>query len=556
MQIQFLPMNKKLEVPSGTSLLQAALDCQVNVEAVCAGNGTCGKCKMLVTKGNLKDYDDTEKVRLTGEELSGGMRLACRMKIYSDCCAIIPNESRKKQVSNQSNIKITEELEHSNKRWLSNHYGVTFDIGTTSVEACLFDLVNDHRLVQISTSNPQSSYGADVISRISYSILSDDNLLRLQKLIWDCCNELIDQLLIRHGILSEEILKSKSIEDVNSKNLIYNRINKYVILGNTTMSHIFLGKSVKGLARVPFEGIYYDMHRLSNEAMQFHMDSKGEIIVLPGIHGHVGSDTLGCIITTDLGNQKGINLLIDIGTNGEMVISHDNEMICCSTAAGPAFEGASIYHGMRAKDGAIKGFKIENNNVLLEVVGDTKPEGICGSGIIDVIAELIKVGIIDETGRLLTPEEVDSPLSSRIINENGMQFILAYSQNGQNIVLTQQDIREVQLAKAAIYAGTISLLKEVGVQRKDINRLYLAGAFGSNININNAIMIGLLPDIDRNRIKLIGNGSLDGGAMVLLSKITIEEATSIGKNINHIELANDDKFRRRYIDAINFTKNF
>lgn len=554
MKVQFLPMNKRIEVSSGTSLLQAALDCSIDVDAVCGGKGTCGKCKMLVTKGNLKDYNEIELDHLSQEELSSGMRLACKMKVNSDSCAIIPNESRKKYETRQLHLENNEELEQDKLKDFSDHYGITFDIGTTSVEACLINLEDKQRLIQISTNNTQSPYGADVISRISYSNQSKDNLLRLQKLIWDCCNKLIDQLLIRYGLILEGKFSSNKIEDVNNKNLIYNRIKKCVILGNTTMIHIFLGKSVKGLARIPFEGVCYDMQYLANKEKQFHMDPKGEVIVLPGIRGHVGSDTLGCIIDTDLGNQKGINLLIDIGTNGEMVISQGQEMICCSTAAGPAFEGACIYQGIRAKNGAIKGVKIEDNKIILDVVGDVKPEGICGSGVIDAIAELIKVGIIDETGRILTQGEVESPLSSRIINENGIRFILAYSQNGPNIVLTQQDVREVQLAKAAIYAGTISLLKEVGVKRKDLNRLYLAGAFGSNINVDNAIRIGLLPDIDRNRVSLIGNGSLNGGVMVILSEVSLEEIVNIRNNVKHIELANDDEFRKRYIDAINFTK--
>lgn len=555
MKVQFLPMNKKIEVKSGTSLLQAALDCSIDVDAVCGGKGTCGKCRMLVTKGNKKDYNKIEQEHLSQEELSAGMRLACTMKVNSDCCAIIPNESRKRYNTCQWHLENIEEFKRDKLKVLSNDYGITFDIGTTSVEACFINLENKQRLLQISTNNTQIPYGADVISRISYSNQANDNLLKLQTLIWDCCNNLIDQLLTNYGILQDDMINSNKIEDVNHRNLIYNRIKKCVILGNTTMIHIFLGKSVKGLARIPFEGVSYDMQFLGNNKKQFHMDPMGEVIVLPGIHGHVGSDTLGCIIDTDLRNQKGINLLIDIGTNGEMVISQEQEMICCSTAAGPAFEGAGIYQGMRAKDGAIKGVKIENNNILLDVIGDVKPEGICGSGVVDAIAELIKVGIIDETGRILTQEEVKSPLSSRIMNENGIRFVLAYSQNGPNIVLTQQDVREVQLAKAAIYTGTITLLKEVGVQKGDLNRLYLAGAFGSNINIDNAIRIGLLPDIDRNRISLTGNGSLNGGIMVLLSKISLEEATNIRNNIKHIELANDDEFRRMYIDAINFTKS-
>ncbi|ROR25275.1 uncharacterized 2Fe-2S/4Fe-4S cluster protein (DUF4445 family) [Mobilisporobacter senegalensis] len=544
MEVQFLPVNKKIKVEPGTSLLQAAIDSAIDVNAVCGGNGTCGKCKMLVTKGNIKDYDEIEKQSLTNEELNKGMRLSCRMKIESNCCVIVPEETRKRTtVTKQKKIELDK---------LSN-YGVSIDIGTTSVEACLFDLDKQYSLIQIARNNPQRAYGADVISRISYCNQSVEHLNNLHRLIRECCNELIHDLLAGCGILNEDNLKSNKIEDVNLRNLIYNKIKKCVILGNTTMSHIFLGKSLKGLAKVPFEEINYDIQYLSNDEKQFHMSLEGEIIVLPGIYGHVGSDTLGCILATDFEKQKGINLIIDIGTNGEMVISKDGTMICCSTAAGPAFEGASIYQGMRAMDGAIKGVYIDKQDIRLDVIGEINPSGICGSGIIDAIAELIKEGIIDETGRILTSEETDSSLASRIVNENGMKFILGHSKDGRNIVLTQQDIREVQLAKAAINAGTISLLEAAGVESKDINNIYIAGAFGSNINIDNAIVLGLLPDINRRKFRLIGNGALNGGVTILSGEKTIEEVTIISNKVKHIELANDDGFQKRYIDGINFS---
>lgn len=547
MEVQFLPMNKKITVEPGTSLLTAALECSIDIDSVCGGNGTCGKCKMIVTKGNRKDYDDIEKNRLTKEESEKGMRLSCRMKIYDDCVAIIPKEIKKENIVRRERSSRISTIEQNP----FNEYGVIIDIGTTTATACLFDLIKKSEIIRISKNNPQKVYGADVISRISYGNQSEMHLKTLNQLILDCCNQLIDELLMESRIFDENNIKADKDMKTAGRDILYHQIKKLVILGNTTMREIFLGRSIKGLAKVPFTGVDYDICIFSGKEKKFHISPEGEVIVLPGIHGHVGSDTLGCILAVNLDRQKGTSLLIDIGTNGEIVLSRDGKMICTSTAAGPAFEGASIYQGMKASKGAIRGVHIDHYNVTLDVIGEISPTGICGSGVIDAIAELVRAGIVDRTGRILPADEVKNPLAARITSDNGMRFILADSEKGCNIVLTQQDIREVQLAKAAIYAGIISLLKAAGIGMKDIDNLYVAGAFGSNININNTIALGLLPEIDIERIKFIGNGAIKGGIKLLSGEYTIAE-TLLCKKIKHIELANDSEFQKRYINAINF----
>lgn len=455
-------------------------------------------------------------------------------------------------MNKEINIESSAHLEKNTIRDCSFHeYGVIIDIGTTTVESCLFDLDMKKEVIRLSKNNPQRVYGADVISRISYGNQSEEHLKKLNHLIWDCCNQIIDELLIKCELFQDNSNRNKSTDSAY-REFPYNKIKKVLIFGNAVMSQIFLGRSLEGFTRVPFSHVNYDVYFLLGKDGKLNINPEGEIIVLPGIHGHVGSDTIGSILAVNLGKQRGRNLLIDIGTNGEIVFSQDGKMVCCSTAAGPVFEGASLYQGMKAIEGAIRGIHIENYNVNLDVIGRTDPVGICGSGVIDAIGELIKTGIIDQTGRMLSADEVHNPLRSRLIQDKGMRFILGSSRQGENVVLTQQDVREVQLAKAAIYAGIISLLEAFSIESNQIDNLYIAGALGSNMNTSNAIAIKLLPNIDRRRIKFIGNGVITGGKKILSKEYPISEIISLSKEIRHIELANDGKFQKRYIDAINF----
>lgn len=541
-------MNQKIQVKSGSNLLKVALDYGIIIDGTCQGRGTCGKCKVLITKGNSREYTAEEITHLTKEERSKGMRLACAVTVNQDTCVIVPKEYQ----AEESYIEKTWNKYKDGEN--QKIYGVVFDIGTTSVEAVLYDLATQEDIIRITVNNPQSIYGADVISRISYSNQREGNLSKLKKLIHDCCNHLIGQMIDYVWKCSQN-KKKNLIEDSEIINRIgYNRIHKCVFLGNTIMSHLFLGKDVNGLSRTPFSPAYTGMVSWNNEKEEFHMNRQGEVIVLPGLSGQVGSDTLGCILATDLIHQKGKSLMIDIGTNSEIVLAEDGNMICCSTAAGPAFEGASIYQGMRANKGGIKGVRIREDQLELDVIGEEFPIGICGSGIIDLIGELVEEGIIDETGRIVSVSETDSLLRHRIIEGIGNEFLLFESLGKASVKVIQKDIREVQMAKGAIYAGIMALLEERHLTPDQLDRVYLAGAFGNNINIQNAIKIGLLPEISLEKFKLIGNGSLEGGALFLLSKVSKEEVISISEQIQHLELAYSDSFRELFIQSMNLKR--
>ena len=606
MLVTFLPMNQKLIVDAGGNLYQVASDNGIDFGGVCSGNKTCGKCKAMITKGNNKKYRSEELKFLTEEERNSGIRLTCCFTITEDTCVIVLGKDEKQRTTENDN-KVQNDFNRcdtdsnmasadaetlkgisketskgTSKETSKGTLGIAFDIGTTSVAARLWDMDRKKIVDEISTKNPQSLYGADVIARITYANINPDNLRRLTYLIRECCNTLLLRLALEHNIKASQIKSA-------------------VIVANTTMSHLFLGKSVEKLAKVPFQGISYEGVELKASDIGFHMHPNGQVYVMPGIAGQVGSDTLGCILAKDLNYVKGNHLLVDIGTNGEIVLAKEGELIVCSTAAGPAFEGASLYQGMGAIEGAISkvnikkpiievkmigpekgktltykmnmkkepkekskgkprekpkmgpkeehkeepktGFKEESKKKPKEgLKGDTSdfyPIGICGSGAIEAASELLSNHIMDETGRLLG-------------QEGEKNFVTLWKNDNKEVILTQKDIRELQLAKGAIYAGIILLLKEAGLSPSQLNHIDLAGAFGSNIDFNKAIHIGLLPHIGLDKINYIGNGALDGASKVLLGEISKSEAENISKKIKHLELALCEDFQEEFLKAMNF----
>ena len=403
----------------------------------------------------------------------------------------------------------------------------------------LWDLT-DIRLVDIiAKTNPQSRYGQDVISRITWSSESPENLKRMQSLILDCFNEMLDTFSVQHDIEQD-------------------RIRKAAVVGNTTMSHLFLGYDAASLARAPFEPAFTGSISRTAEEMGLHMEPGAEISVLPNIAGHVGSDIVGVMIASGVKYKPGVNLVIDIGTNGEIVLSGKGRILACSTAAGPAFEGAGVCYGMRAAAGAIEKVKLNGGQISLKVIGDTSPVGICGSGLIDAVAQMLDAGLLTFKGNLLSPDEarqkgIHPGLAARLRKgENGNEFILASREGQEDVVLNQKDIREVQLAKGAIFGGIQVLLKCLETNAAGLDEIMLAGAFGSYIDRKSAVRIGLLPDAGTEKIRHIGNAAGAGACMTLLSKESEREAELQSKEVEHVELALHPAFEKEYIKGMYF----
>lgn len=593
--------NKNIEVSGDASLLDIMNKEDIAMYAPCGGKGACGKCK-VTAKGDLSEISHGERTILTEEEIKKDIRLACRTyvigeaqvellgnnysnkfkeSLFSHAVQNLHTEITKEKVKflaptlengyttmdtlkeQLGNIKVDLEvlkkvshcLEYDKEVTVTLYneelidveqndgeekmYGVAIDIGTTTITCYLVNLKKGNSIGVKSIQNPQFNFGADVISRINYTIEKEDGLEKLTEVVRRAINNLIQDLCGEYSIDKKYIYKS-------------------VFVANTTMTHIFLGLNPKSLSKMPFNAITKDLIVESAYKLGIHSINKfGKIVLLPGVAGFVGADTVGAMIAADLLNDKNTNLLIDLGTNGEIVLSANEERYVCSTAAGPAFEGAKIAYGMQAFPGAINRVTIEED-IKFTTIDNQLPKGICGSGLIDIVSEFLKVGIIKEDGRILNPEEIENKkLRDRIIVKGRKkEFIIAYeneTHNNKPILLTQKDIRELQLAKGAIRAGINILLKVAKIDFKNIDKILLAGTFGNFVDKENTRRLGLFPYIDLNKIISLGNAAGEGALMTLYDKDILEsEAIMYSSTSKHIEISTHPDFQDEFIDSMYF----
>ncbi|MGC2871998.1 ASKHA domain-containing protein [Ihubacter sp. mB4P-1] len=607
MKITFLPQNITWEAEEGETILQAAAKAGVSIDGNCAGMGTCGKCRVKILEGDASEIRDHHH-KLTDRDIEAGYRLACCQPVTENMVVEVAEAettaSRKKKLIRlpegfQPFTAVEKQCVRFNKATLAdqrsdeerilsafgwegasftyhalaklprilrkkeNHlitlthrdgliidveegdtekanYGVAVDIGTTTAVVMLWNCANGTMIDVSAVTNPQGAYGADVISRITFAGEKDGNLGVLQKAVIDCIN--------------------KAIDDFEAENHICRgNIYQMTVVGNTTMSHVFLGIDPAQLALAPFSPVFTEAASAEARDLGLKIFDRAEVYVAPNIAGHVGSDITAGIITTNLMDRDKGHLFIDIGTNGEIVLTGNGRAVACSTAAGPAFEGSSISQGMRAARGAIETVDIREDRVDIGVIGDCEPVGICGSGIIDAVGELIRTGIVDKSGRLLSREKLEKKgLSQKVIEHvrpdgKTNDFVLYFSPDGKSdVVITQKDVREVQLAKAAIAAGITIMMGEIGVTLDTLETVSIAGAFGSYIRNSSAIHIGLLPKVSEERIVSLGNAAGIGASMILLSQRCRENADKTAMEIEHIELAGRSDFQDEYMTAMMF----
>ncbi len=595
---------KEISVPDGGSILQAAALAGVPVEADCGGKGTCGKCGVKILSGGPEE-GASGKV-LPGEK-KGGRVLACREivrdgmvvqveahtevlkgkdfngphRLLADVHPLVEKVSvvmNPPTVTDQapdlerllarlprtgiragrgvlaglpgvlrrSGFRVTATLiadrlvavEPGDTTGRS--FGLALDVGTTTLVGYLLDLNQGRLLATASQANPQRVYGADVISRINHA--SSGGLKQLQSMVLGAANQIVSSLLEESGVLEKEVYEA-------------------VVVGNTTMTHLFLGVDPSHLAFAPFTPAFKGSMETRAGELGLRIHPEGRVVTLPGIAGHVGSDTLGVILATGLDRLEGFSLAVDIGTNGEIVLAGGDRLLTCSTAAGPAFEGGQIEHGMRAAEGAIESVEI-GEDIFLRVIGNSAPRGICGSGLIDAVAGLLRWGLVDRTGRLRDPREGGGDLHPRLRSRlrwgaNGYEFILAPgcdTPSGRDIVITQKDLRELQLAKGAIKAGISILLKEASLEPGEITRVFLAGAFGNYIRKESALALGLIPEIPPGRIFQLGNAAGEGAMMALVSGRERARAAALAEKVEHVELSVMKDFQEEFIKALNFSE--
>lgn len=589
--IVFLPDEVTMIIEDGNTIFQAAAEAGLNVEGPCGGKGTCGKCKVYVIEDGIKKpvlacrtsikedmtvhipekdsvlfrkgEDDYAKINI---ELEPGIWKEYYSvpepemeSQYSDLARLYQASDREipltyaalkslPAVLRAGNHKITAvftkdvllSIEQGNTT--DDFYGLAVDIGTTTVVASLVSLNTGEVIYTASASNTQNTFGADVIARIEHVINHQQGLRQLQQRILSVINNLIDKVCLKN-------------------NTSANNIYKVVVVGNTTMEHLFLGIDPRFLGPAPFIPAITHSIDLEAQEIELKINPCGRIHLLPNIAGYVGGDTTSVILATEIYKKPGVYLAVDIGTNGEIVLSIDGKMFTCSTAAGPAFEGAQIRCGMRAASGAIEGVEF-SDDISLKVIGDAWPTGICGSGLFQAVQVMVELGIVEPSGRMITREEGEQKGIPAIIldrlgkdEEKGSYFILSSQLDGyEAVMITQKDIRELQLAKGAIRTGIEVLLREAGITLNDIDEILLAGAFGNYIDKRSALSLGLLPGLPIDKIRTVGNAAGTGAKMALISDSLLNEAETISRKVRHIELSTRIEFHELFIEYLTFDR--
>ena len=602
-EITFKPIKKKVEYSKEVLLLDVLKKAGIEIKAICGGKAKCGKCRVRVSGKFINDVTLSEKDLISNEDIKNCYRLACCTKIFGDTEIYIPwstlatkqrlqiageekpvkispiikkyilefpettigdissdFEKLKEELLKKFNMdieKIDFEILKKLSEIISNNkgrvtiivknneiifvgseeeikkiYGIAIDLGTTKIAIYLVDLDTGKTIDAIGIMNPQIIYGEDVISRLNYAKENEDGSNKLREIVLNKINKEISNICKKNNINSDNIFET-------------------VVVGNTAMHHLFLGLPTKQLALSPFVSIIDDVVEIKARELNLAINKFGYVYFPPTIAGFVGSDHLAMIISSQIFKRKGNVLGIDIGTNTEIALKTDNVITCCSTASGPAFEGTHIKYGMRASKGAIDGVKIEkdNLNVLISTIDNYPPVGICGSGILDSVAEMLKTKIIDSSGKIIKGKR-----GVRERSNEELEYILTKKGlKKEYITITQKDIREIQLAKGAIRAGIDILIENAKLKIKDIDQIIMAGAFGTYLDISSSIEIGMFPDIPINRFRQIGNAAGIGAKQILISKNVREKAKELLKNIKYVELTIYPDFVQYFANAMRFS---
>ena len=621
--VRFYPKGVTVEVEPGSTLLEAAFLAGVEVNSACGGKGTCGRCRMIVS-GN---FGSKQTDLISTKDWEMGYRLACMTKVLGDTVAYVPEESRLNEMQiletyfgsnveelsplssaiylelqspsldnsvgdrervecalklepgtlsfpldvmrnlpgtlRRSAWKVTSVIDRSSanpsvievNEWdtTSRNFGIALDIGTTTVVLSLIDLSTGKVVTQASAYNKQIMCGEDILARIAFA--EDGGLERLNRLILDTINDLLTQV----GNNSD---KCKA----TSSRVCKEEILSMAVGGNTTMIHLFLGIHPRTIRYDPYISVTNIPTSVKARELGLEIHPEAPVYCVPGRASYVGGDIVADVISSGMRDLEGISLLIDVGTNGEIVLGGKEWMASCSCSAGPAFEGGEVACGMRAMPGAIEKISIDDAfNVTYSTIAGLKPTGVCGSGLIDLIACLFRTGIVDKKGRIQ-----DVPTDRVRKTDNGREFVIAWAaETGQpklkipptmngvmtkappkkDIAINDDDLANIIRTKAAVYAACEVLLKSVDLGFADLDRVYVAGGFGNYIDVDNAMTIGLLPDLPKDKFSFIGNASLGGARLALLSQKKRDEALEVHRSMTYLELTTNASFFDRFTSA-------
>ena len=621
-QVIFQPSGRRGEIPEGKTVLEASRFLGVGIESVCGGKQSCGKCRIRIKSepfarlgitshpDHLSPFTEEEGEFIGEKERAEGVRLACATAIRGDVLIFVPEESRtgkqvvRKEASEktlslkpavrlfpvtlptptlkdpqgdyerlvaalserfglqrlvidypallelsgalrQGNwtvtaaIRMEQEILAVFAGEVKEVYGLAVDVGSTTVAGYLCSLTTGKTIGTESLMNPQITYGEDVIARITYVMDHPDGMNQMRGAIIECLNDLIQTVTADHGLSPAEILE-------------------LTLVGNTAMHHLFLGIDPHALGVSPFTPVVHRSLDIKARDLGLKAHPAANVHILPIEAGFVGSDNVGVLIAEEPYRRDERVLIIDVGTNGEMVMGNRERLLCASCASGPALEGAHIRFGMRAAPGAIERIRIDPDtlDVAFKVIGEerwrpefpvTGAKGICGSGIIDGVAELYRAGIIDHSGRFRT----DSVTARLRLTDGKPEFVIAWPEETsleRAITISQQDVRSVQLAKGALYAGAKLMMKRLGIARLD--RVILAGAFGSYIDKTEAMILGMFPDCDLDNVSSVGNAAGNGARIALLDRDKRLEAETVARQIEYLELTLEKEFQQEFMAAM------
>jgi len=608
--VNILPDDLWLKVRQGETVWQAFQKAGIEL-GECGGVGKCGKCKVKIISP-VGVLTEAEKYWLDDKEIEEGFRLACRTTVDKDLVVYRPEPESEMEysqvlqtgyrpnfdidpllnqrvvalssvpqeegISDLDRVKQALGPEYTNLKsslhclrnlprmlretqfraaavlhgnrlmtWqkleeMQAIYGLVFDLGTTTLVGKLFNLLDGREIAVVSCLNNQSKYGKDVIARQQYVKEHPNGLETLYQILIDDLNHITGRLLKTAELRQDDVFIA-------------------VAAGNTTMQHLLLKLDPSGIAEAPFAPVLTDGVIVSAADVGLQLNPEALFYIMPVRSGYIGGDLMSVILASGAAEQDDEFILaLDLGTNGEIFLGNRRRLMTCSTAAGPALEGARISNGMIAAAGAIEAVYFEEGELHYQVIGNIKPKGICGSGLVELVAVLLELDVIDSDGLIRVPHgEIAETLSSRVIPDGSgvNNFLVAAPEescNGKPIYLTQRDVRELQLAKGAIAAGIKILMDEMNIGTEDIGYVYLAGALGNYVNPDSAMRIGLIPDVDRGFISSLGNAASTGASMVLLSKSYWKMSGELGSLVEHVELSSRIDFNEYFIEQIDFPK--
>lgn len=595
--VDMQPVGRRVDIAEGSTLLEAAQSAGVGLVSLCGGEGWCESCLVRIAKGEINEPTQAELDYLDEGDLSAGYRLACQVRPKTDVRIDIPPESlstpQRLQIEGKdfeiplapvvefvdlelapptikslradsdrvkdalidlgfTNVRIelpvltdiSEKL-RANKWSIRTVlrqgeviallpkemgiYGISVDIGTTKLALYLVDLSTGEVVDKVGEMNPQIAYGEDVVSRIAYATQNNDGREILQ-------NVLVSSL----NLLVQEVCRTAAINQ--------SQIVDAVVVGNTAMHHLFAGLPVEQLAFAPYVPAVNEPIDFRAADIGLEMAPGGYIHLLPNIAGYVGADHAAVILSTELWQTDKTILAIDVGTNTEITLVTNGSLLSCSCASGPAFEGAHITNGMRAAPGAIERVQIIDGEIKTFTIDDALPVGICGSGILDVVAEMKAAKLMDEKGAL-----IEGKLNIRKGKKNSLEFLLVpkeFTGNERDISVSRTDVNEIQLAKAAIRAGQEILLSKAGITAEDIDEIIIAGAFGTYIDVPNAISVGMFPGISVQNFRQVGNAAGMGAVQALISQKHRQLIDEVIKDVDYIELTTYEHFQKEFIEAM------